>query len=282
MKVEVLPALLETMLTPFSPTVSPEPRPFWLAQAPAPTPAPTFGRSWMGSPFWFGSTVLLAIALVSSLLYSLRLAKEREKDIKFQEYKSENLNKRLKLALETIQKMERNPDLVYSREFNLDYLRLRMEEKLFSNIINNQIKVCIKQLVSQALRENTAEHTSVGIGSTGGRHIDRIFDIIYETNSRGKRSKGVLFRVRIQLTKMPVQTTTATVDGIIRCIARFLHPDREAQQAWQPSLFGKLVEIHWDQQARPTPMLVFEQTAEGVHSSDNALQRSEQRHPTRA
>lgn len=269
------------MLT-FFPPVSPTQSPPWLAQTPAPTPPPppTLDRSWTGSPFWFGSTVLFAIAFVSSLLYNLWSVREREKQINFQEYKSANLNKRLKLALETIQKMEHNPDLVYSREFNLDYLRLRMEEELFSSIINNQIKVCIKQLVSQALRENTAEHTSVGIGSTGGRPIDRIFDIIYETNSRGKRSKGVLFRVRIQLTKMPVQTTTATVDGIIRCIARFLHPDRDVQQGWQPSLFGKLVTIHWDQQARPTPMLVFEQTAEGVNSSDNAFPRSKHHRPT--
>lgn len=272
------------MLTFSPPTVSPAPRPLLSAQTPTPVAAPIFGKSWVSNPLWFGSTVLLAIALIGSLLYNRWAVQEREKQVKFQEYKSENLNSRLKLALETIQKMERNPDLVYSREFNLDYLRLRMEEELFSNIINNQIKVCIKQLVGQALRENAAEHTSAGIGSTGGRPIDRIFDIIYETNSRGKRSKGVLFRVRIQLTKMPIQTTTATVDGIIRCIARFLHPDLETQQGWQPSLFGKLVELHWDQQARPTPMLVFEQTPEGVNinSNDDALSRSERHRPTRA
>ena len=272
------------MPMPPSPTVSLAPRSLLLAQVPAPEPvvAPTHGRTWTSNPLWCGTTILLAAALIGGLIYSRWLWQEQEKKIKFQEYKSDNLNTRLKLALETIQKMERNPDLVYSREFNLDYLRLRMEEELFSNIITNQIKVCVKQLVSQALRESTAEHTSAGIASTGGRHIDRVFDIIYETNSRGKRSKGVLFRIRIQLTKMPVQTTTATVDGIIRCITRFLDPDREAQQNWQPSLFGKLVAIHWDQQARPTPMLVFEQTAEGVNSSDDALQKSQHRRPTRA
>lgn len=264
------------MPTYFPPTASP--RSLFLAQAAAPEPAtPVAGKSWASSPLWLGSTILLAIALIAGAIYMRGQGRESEKKLKFLEYKSTNLNSRLKLALDTIQKMERNPDLVYSREFNLDYLRLRMEEELFSNIITNQIKVCVKQLVSQALRENTAESTSVGIGSTSGRRIDRVFDIIYETNSRGKRSKGVLFRIRIQLTKMPTQTTTATIEGIIRCISRFLHPDREMQLNWQPSLFGKLVHIQWDQQARPTPMLVFEQTAEGVSAGDEARQQVRRR-----
>lgn len=265
---------------PLSPALSvdsPASRSLLLAQAPG-TPAGTTepeaaGGGWTSSPVWFGSSILLGLALIAGALYSRQQLGERDKKLKFQEYKSNNLNTRLKLALETIQKMERNPDLVYSREFNLDYLRLRMEEKLFSNIITNQIKVCVKQLVTQVLRENTAESTSVGIGSTSGRRIDRTFDVIYETNSRGKRSKGVLFRIRIQLTKLPTQTSSATIEGIIACIVRFLHPERAMQQNWQPALMGKLVNIHWDQLARPTPMLVFEQTSEGVsgHQQDSPI-----------
>lgn len=207
----------------------------------------------------------LVLAMAGLAVYGKLLVDKKDKAIKFEQYKSHDLQKRLKLALKTIDKMERNPDLIHSREFNLDYLRLRMDEEVFHYAIVNQIKIRVKQLISVALRPSTSV-SQVGIANTGGRQIDELFDVTYETEAKGKRVKRVLFRVQIKLTKLPTQSTSSTIAQIIDCIEKFLSPS-EDHENWQPTIQGRVVVMDWDQKAKPTPLLVLEQSGDGANVS---------------
>ncbi len=80
----------------------------------------------------------------------------------------------------------------------------------------------------------------------------------------GKSNKGVLFRIQIKLTKLPTQTSSATVNEIINCIKTFLSADSD-QANWQPTIHGQIVLMSWDKKAKPTPLLVLEQSEEGVN-----------------
>jgi hypothetical protein len=70
--------------------------------------------------------------------------------------------------------------------------------------------------------------------------------------------------VQIRLTKLPTQATSATISQIIDCIETYLSP-REEDDTWQPTIQGRIVYMHWDQKAKPTPLLVLEQSNEGVN-----------------
>lgn len=241
------------------------PRESTLAQVsqPSPTavsPSPADTQS-SGTPWMFVSIGLLLLT-VGLLVYGKIQLDNMGKKLKFEQFKTKDLQKKLKLALNTIRKMETNPDLVHSREFNLDYLRLRMEEEVFHFAIVNQIKIKVKQIISVALRPNQAAQSSIGIASTTGRQVDELFDVKYETESSGKRTMRVLFRIQIKLTKLPTQATSATISQIIDCIETFLSPEDES---WQPTIQGRIVSIHWDQKAKPTPLLVLQQSSEGVN-----------------
>lgn len=211
---------------------------------------------------WMFTTGGLFLLLVGLAVYGYLEVEKLKKKVKFEQYKSKDIQKKLKLALDTIGKMETNPDLINSREFNLDYLRMRMDEEVFHFAIVNQIKVKVKQLISVALRPNQAETGAVGIASTSGRQVDETFDLIYETGEGSKRSKRVLFRIQVKLMKLPTQATSVTITQIIDCIETFLSP-AEDHDTWQPTIQGRLVKLNWDQKAKPTPLLVLEQMNEG-------------------
>lgn len=212
------------------------------------------------------TTILLFLALVGGAAYTkIKIYDKLTKELKFERYKAQDLQKRMKLSLKTIHKMETNPDLIHSREFNLDYLRLRMDEEVFHYAIVNQIKIRVKQLISVALRPNTTTH-QVGIANTSGRQVDETFDVTYETETRGKRTKRVLFRTQIKLTKLPTQSTSTTINQIIQCIETFLSPN-EDHDNWQPTIQGRVVIMDWDQKAKPTPLLVLAQSGDGVNVS---------------
>lgn len=213
---------------------------------------------------WIFTTGVLFLMLIGLAVYGKLQFDKLTKKIKFEEFKSRDLQKKLKLALLTISKMETNPDLVHSREFNLDYLRMRMDEEVFHFAIVNQVKVKVKQLISVALRPNQAEQAAIGIASTSGRQVDEIFDVTYETGEGAKRSRRVLFRIQIKLMKLPTQATSVTITQIIDCIETFLSP-AEDHDTWQPTIQGRLVKLHWDQKAKPTPLLVLEQLSEGAN-----------------
>lgn len=204
-----------------------------------------------------GGLLLITIAIFA---YTQSQIKKLQKSLRFEKFKSQELQKKIKLALVTIKKMETNPDLVHSREFNLDYLRMRMDEEVFHFAIVNRIKISIKDIISSALRPNTANQT-VGIASTSGRQVDETFDVTYETSSEGVRIQRVLFRIQIKLVKLPTQSTSATIAQVIECVDKFLGPE-EGRENWQPIIQGRIVIVHWDQKAKPTPLLVLE-TREG-------------------
>jgi len=147
----------------------------------------------------------LVLAVIALIIYGKFLVNKLEKKIKFEQFRARELEKKFKLALETIRKMETNPDLVNSRDFNLDYLRMRMSEEVFHFAIVNQVKIKIKDKISQALRPNQSQQGSVGIASNTARQVDETFDVEYETGNPPNSAKRVLFRIQIRLMKLPTQ-----------------------------------------------------------------------------
>jgi hypothetical protein len=206
----------------------------------------------------------LTIALIALIIYGKREINQLQKKIKFEQFKGRELEKKFKLALGTITKMETNPDLINSRDFNLDYLRMRMAEEVFHFAIVNQVKIKVKDKISQALRPGQGQQSTVGIANHSGRQVDEMFDLEYETGLTGTASKRTLFRIQIRLMKLPTQATSATISQIIDCIETYLSP-AEDHDTWQPTIQGRIAYMHWDQKAKPTPLLVLEQSNEGVN-----------------
>jgi hypothetical protein len=241
-----------------------------LAQAPpkatktksAVSPAATTPSQDAGQQVWMAASGGLFLLLVVLGIFSTIQASKLKKQVKFETFKNRELHKKLKYAVETISKMERNPDLIHSREFNLDYLRMRMAEEVFHFAIVNQIKIKVKDKITLALRPGQANQGEIGIASTG-RQVDEIFDVEYEAkDASGKLSKRVLFRIQIKILKLPTQPTSVTINQIIDCFETFLSPSHE-NETWQPAVQGRIANMRWDQKAKPTPLLVLEQTQEG-------------------
>ncbi|BAY85064.1 hypothetical protein NIES267_45620 [Calothrix parasitica NIES-267] len=206
----------------------------------------------------------LTLTIIGLIIYGKIQIKAIEKKLRFEKFRTRELEKKLKLSLQTMRKMETNPDLINSREFNLDYLRMRMEEEVFHFAIVNQIKIKIKDKISQALRPNHEKQGTVGIASSAGRQVDETFDVEYETGAATNNGKRVLFRVQIRLMKLPTQASSATISQLIDCVETYLSP-AEDHDSWQPTIQGRIAFMHWDQKAKPTPLLVLEQSNEGVN-----------------
>lgn len=229
-----------------------------LAQA-SPPPKPSLSQ---GEYIWMGASgFLLLLLIILGILYQTK-TKQFNKKLTVEEFRNKDLHKKYKLAVATIAKMEKNPDLIHSREFNLDYLRMRMAEEVFHFGIVNQIKVKVKQQISVALRPTQAAAGEKA--NPSGRQVDSMFDVEYETGETGKDlKKRVLFRVSIKLTKLPTQATSQTINQIIDCLETYLSPSDDHDN-WTPTIQGRIVHIDWDQKAKPTPMLVLEQSHDGV------------------
>ncbi|MBD1917925.1 MULTISPECIES: hypothetical protein [Cyanophyceae] len=227
-----------------------------LAQAPAAS-RPQLDNLWMLSS---GGLLMLLLGLG---VYSYLQTRHLLKQLKFESYKNQELQKKVKLALKTISKMEQNPDLIHSREFNLDYLRMRMDEEHFHTSIVNQLKVKVKQKISVALRPRQAEEGLIGVASKP-RVVDEIFDVEYAPQDNPIAKKRVLFRIQIRLAKLPTQATSSTIGQLVECIENFMSPDAE-ETHWQPTIQGRIANMHWDQKAKPTPLLVIEQSSEGAN-----------------
>lgn len=226
-----------------------------LAQVSKPEQAQS-GQFWM---YTSGGLLLVLIALGAYTKFKFaKLVKER----RFEEYKNRELQKKLKLALNTISKMEKNPDLIHSREFNLDYLRMRMEEEKFHFAILNQMKIKVKEKISIALRPSQAEQGALGIASAP-RQVDEMFDVEYDLSDTPGGKRSVLFRIQIKLAKLPAQPTSVTINQIIQCMHTYM--SQNADENWQPTIQGRIAYMHWDQKAKPTPLLVLEQSNEGVN-----------------
>ncbi|GAB4537914.1 MAG: hypothetical protein Tsb0014_27140 [Pleurocapsa sp.] len=217
-------------------------------------------------PFWAFTSVILLSTSIGLIIYSRWQQKKFAKALKYEQYKLDNLEKRLNTALATIRKWEENPDLVHSRDCNLDYIRMRMQEPLFRNVLVNQSKVKVKQFISTAMRINLAQNATGGIATRSGFNIDETFDVTYETDVHGKRNRRVLFRIQVKLMKLPTQSTSSTIEQIVKCVETFLSPTEE-QENWQPTIQGHIVSMSWNQRAKPTPLLLLEQHSGGVNVS---------------
>jgi len=228
----------------------------------SPSPATTEPPLQFSGQIWMFVSIALLLLSIGLVVYGKLELNKSEKKLRIEQYKAKDLKKKLKLAINTIRKMEANPDLVDSREFNLDYLRMRMSDEQFHFAIVNQVKIRVKQLITVALRPTQATKTSVGIASASGRQVDEIFDVMQETEHRGKRIKRVLFRIQVKLMKLPTQATSMTINQIIDCIEKYLSSDDDN---WHPTIQGHIVTIDWDQKAKPTPLLVLQQSNENVN-----------------
>lgn len=231
------------------------------ARAKTTTEKPSVPAQPEGPSLWMYTSAGLGLALVLLGVTSALQYQKLTKKLRFEKVKNTELHKRIEMAAVTISKMEKNPDLIHSRDFNLDYLRMRMAEEKFRFAIVNQSKIKIKQQISMALRPTQAQDGDLGIPSTG-RQIDQIFDVEYEPADMPKGTKRVLFRIEIKMVKLPTQPTSQTIAQIIDCIESFLSPGQE-NDSWQPTIQGRLANMRWDQNAKPTPRLVLEQTQEG-------------------
>ncbi len=214
---------------------------------------------------FMGASGLLLLLLIGLAVFTKLKLDDLSKKLKFEEFRNRELQKKYKMALETMSKMEKNPDLIHSRDFNLDYLRMRMAEEVFHFAIVNQIKVKVKEKISIALRPTQGAVGDKNGAAGSGRQVDSMFDIEYETGDPAvKIEKRVLFRIQIKLMKLPTQATSATINQIIDCLETYLSPSDD-HDSWQPTIQGRIVHIEWDQKAKPTPMLVLEQSNEGVN-----------------
>ena len=154
--------------------------------------------------------------------------------MQYEQVKVASLEKRLNTALAIIRQREENPDLINFRDCNLDYIRMRMQEPVFRNVLVNQAKVKVKQFISTAMRINLSQNVSGSIGSKNGFNIDKTFDISYDRDSQGKSIRRILFHIQVKLTKLPTQSTSTTINQIVECVEMFLSPTQRRNK-WSSS-----------------------------------------------
>jgi hypothetical protein len=110
-----------------------------IAQAAAPAPSPNW---------WMYSTGGLSLILILLGITSYRQSRKLGELLAQEKLRGKQLKYHVKKRGETIVKMEKNPDLINSRDFNLDYLRMRMAEEVFHFEIVNQIKSKVRDKIT--------------------------------------------------------------------------------------------------------------------------------------
>jgi hypothetical protein len=200
--------------------------------------------------------ILLWGAIGATAYYYWKSRKIRQL-LKIERLKTNELAKKLKLALHTIDENERNPDLIHSRDFNLDYLSMRMEEPHFSEIILAQMKLNLRQKVAPALMPSEED-------SGNARKVDVVFDVAYQPENHDNSQIRTLFRIHVKLAKIPTNGSQSILKELMAGLESFVVASDESRN-WQPTIQGRLAVISWDQSAKPTPLLVIEQTNEGAN-----------------
>jgi hypothetical protein len=204
-----------------------------------------------------GVSLLLVLLLgtIGASAYNYWKLRKNKQLLKIEKLKTDELAKKLKLALHTIDEHERNPDLIHSREFNLDYLSMRMEEPHFCEIILAQMKVNLRQKVAPALMPTEEDSGTV-------RKVDVIFDVSYQPEHHDDSQIRTLFRIHVKLAKIPAHGSQSILKDLATGLENFVVAS-DQNRNWQPTIQGRLAVISWDQTAKPTPLLVIEQTNEG-------------------
>jgi len=207
-----------------------------------------------------GGVSLLLVLLWGAIgvtAYNYWQLRKNQQHLKIERLKTHELAKKLKLALHTIDEHERNPDLIHSREFNLDYLSMRMGEPHFCDIILAQIKVNLRQKVAPALMPTKEDSGNV-------RKIDVVFDVSFQPEHHDDSQIRTLLRIHVKLSKIPAHGSQSILKDLAIGLENFVVSSDENRN-WQPTIQGRLAVISWDQSAKPTPLLVIEQTNEGTN-----------------
>ena len=204
-----------------------------------------------------GLLCLLLLGAIAATAYHYWQLRKTRQHLKIEKIKTQELAKKLKLALRTIDEHERNPDLIHSREFNLDYLSMRMEEPHFCEIILAQMKVNLRQKVAPVLMPTAVDSGQV-------RKVDVTFDVSYKPEHHDDTQIRVLFRINVKLAKIPLNGSQSILKELAIGLENFVSAS-DANRNWQPTIQGRLAIISWDQNAKPTPLLVIEQTNEGAN-----------------
>jgi hypothetical protein len=204
-----------------------------------------------------GVSLLLVLlwGAIGATIYNYWQLQKNRQQLKIEKLKTSETAKKLKLALNMIDEHERNPDLIHSREFNLDYLSMRMEEPNFCEIILAQMKVNLRQKVAPALMPTEEDSGTV-------RKVDVIFDVSYQPEHHDDSQIRTLFRIHVKLAKIPAHGSQSILKDLATGLENFVVAS-DANRNWQPTIQGRLAVISWDQTAKPTPLLVIEQTNEG-------------------
>ncbi len=201
--------------------------------------------------------IVLLWGAIAATGYNYWHLRKNRQQVRIERIKTNELSKKLKLALYTIDEHERNPDLIHSREFNLDYLSMRMGEPHFCDIILAQIKVNLRQKVTPALMPHEEESGNV-------RKVDVTFDVSFQPEHHDDSQIRTLFRVHVKLAKIPTHGSQSILKDLAAGLENFVVASDENRN-WQPTIQGRLAVISWDQTAKPTPLLVIEQTNEGAN-----------------
>jgi hypothetical protein len=214
------------------------------------------------TPMGFSLLTFLLLGAIGASAWGYFKFQQLEDRLKLEKLKNSELIRKLKFALHTISEQERNPDLIHSREFNLDYLSMRMDEEEFRDTIMAQIKRYLRQRVAPSIMPPKRE---VG-EKIGNRKVDVTFDVFFMPDHHDNSQIRVLFRIQIKLAKLPTQSAQSSINDIAIALENFMIAT-ETTRNWQPTIQGKLAVISWDQKAKPTPLLVIEQTNEGSNVS---------------
>ncbi len=209
------------------------------------------------NPIGVSLLLILLWGAIGATAYNYWQLRKSRQQLKIEKLKTDELTKKLKLALHTIDEHERNPDLIHSREFNLDYLSMRMEETHFCNIILAQIKVNLRKKITPLLMPSEEDSGNV-------RKIDVIFDVAFKPEHHDDSQMRTLFRIHVKLAKIPLHGSQSILKDLAIGLENFVVASDENRN-WQPTIQGRLAVISWDQSAKPTPLLVIEQTNEGAN-----------------
>jgi hypothetical protein len=149
------------------------------------------------------------------------------------------------------QQRENRTDLKDAYTLSLDYLRMRMDEEVFHYNVMNQIRNNISEIVAVSLRTETPR--------AGNLHLDQIFNITYDFETyEGEWRSAVLFRLKVNLSQFPLQSTSSTINQLLECIKVFVSHSTQ-QPSWQADLQGCVINISWDESQKPVPLLCLEQ-----------------------
>jgi len=166
-------------------------------------------------------------------------------------------------TLAKLESWEQNPDLRSARHFTLAYLRMRLDEEIFHYTVIHQIRQQLTMLVQQALQWPTEPLTAALL-------VDATCPIYAEVEAlNGQWQREILLRLQMQLSYLPTQSSSVTVEQIITAIITFLEETSPPPEEDRAASLG--LHLHWDELAYPIPTLVVTQATTTAHTFQQYL-----------